>query len=103
QERGSLFIGGGGQGDEGEGGGGDCRDNDPPGDGGRGKKMTNIPAGRADKSIILKPPRGVTLGQGLGDIAEGERVEVTPRAIRLRKMLLKESDRRKYARQAVSG
>jgi GTP-binding protein len=100
QERGSLFIGGGEQVYEGQVVGEHCRDNDLPVNVCREKKLTNIRAAGADKSIILKPPRRMTLEQALEYIEEDELVEVTPAAIRLRKMLLKESDRRKYARQA---
>jgi len=54
----------------------------------------------SEKTIILKPPRQMTLELALEYIEEDELVEVTPAAIRLRKMLLKESDRKKYARKA---
>jgi GTP-binding protein len=54
-----------------------------------------------DKSIILKPPQ-LTLEQALEYIEEDELVEVPPKATRLRKIYLKESDRRKQARQASS-
>jgi GTP-binding protein len=66
----------------------------------REKKLTNVRAAGADKSIILKPPRQMTLELALEYIEEDELVEVTPGAIRLRKMLLKEADRRRWARQA---
>jgi GTP-binding protein len=42
----------------------------------------------------------MTLELALEYIEEDELVEVTPGAIRIRKMLLKEADRRRYARQA---
>jgi GTP-binding protein len=100
QERGTLFITCGEQVYEGQVVGEHCRDNDLPVNVCREKKLTNIRAASADKSIILKPPRVMTLEQALEYIEEDELVEVTPRAIRLRKTLLKESDRRKYARQA---
>jgi GTP-binding protein len=100
QERGTLFIGGGEQVYEGQVVGEHCRDNDLPVNVCREKKLTNIRAAGADKSIILKPPRVMTLEQALEYIEEDELVEVTPKAIRLRKVLLKESDRRKYARHA---
>ena len=102
QERGSLFIPGGEQVYEGEVVGEHCRDNDLPVNVCREKKLTNVRAAGADKAILLKPPRQLTLELALEYIEEDELVEVTPKAIRLRKMLLKESDRRKYARQASS-
>jgi GTP-binding protein len=103
QERGALFVGAGDQVYEGQVVGEHCRDNDLPVNVCREKKLTNMRAAGADKSIILKPPRLMTLEQALEYIEEDELVEVTPGAIRLRKMLLKEPERRKYARQAASG
>jgi GTP-binding protein len=64
------------------------------------KKLTNMRASGSDKSIILKPPRQMTLELALEYIEEDELVEITPSAIRLRKMFLKETDRKKQARQA---
>jgi GTP-binding protein len=100
QDRGTLFVGGGEQVYEGQIVGEHCRDNDLPVNVCREKKLTNIRASTADKSIILKPPRQLTLEQALEYIEEDELVEVTPGAIRLRKIYLKEADRRRYARQA---
>jgi GTP-binding protein len=97
QERGTLFIGAGEQVYEGQIAGEHCRDNDLPVNVCREKKLTNIRAAGSDKSIILKPPRQLTLELALEYIDDDELVEVTPKAIRLLKMLLKESDRRKFA------
>jgi GTP-binding protein len=102
QDRGILFIDGGEQVYEGQIVGEHCRDNDLPVNVCREKKLTNIRAAGSDKSIILKPPRVMTLEQALEYIEEDELVEVTPSAIRLRKMWLKESDRRKQARAAAN-
>jgi GTP-binding protein len=99
QERGALFVGAGEQVYEGQVVGEHCRDNDLPVNVCREKKLTNIRAAGADKSIILKPPRQMTLELALEYIEEDELVEVTPSAIRLRKMFLKEADRRRHARQ----
>jgi GTP-binding protein len=101
QDRGTLFIAGGDQVYEGQIVGEHCRDNDLPVNVCREKKLTNVRAAGADKSIILKPPRVMTLEQALEYIEEDELVEVTPAAIRLRKMFLKEADRRKLARQTA--
>jgi GTP-binding protein len=100
QERGAPFVGAGEQVYEGQIVGEHCRDNDLPVNACREKKLTNMRAASADKSIILKPPRQLPLELALEYIEEDELVEVTPAAIRLRKMLLKEADRRRYARQA---
>jgi GTP-binding protein len=100
QERGTLFIGAGESVYEGQIVGEHCRDNDLPVNVCREKKLTNVRAAGADKSIILKPPRQLTLELALEYIEDDELVEVTPGSIRLRKRLLKEADRRRYARQA---
>ena len=59
-------------------------------------------AAGSDKSIILKPPRQLTLELALEYIEDDELVEVPHKAIRLRKLFLKENDRKRYARQAQS-
>ena len=58
------------------------------------KKLTNIRAAGSDDNILLKPPRKLSLEAALEYIEDDELVEVTPNFIRLRKILLKESDRR---------
>ena len=98
----SLFIAGGEQVYEGQIVGEHCRDNDMPVNVCREKKLTNMRAAGSDKSIILKPPRQMTLEQALEYIEDDEFVEVTPAAIRLRKRFLKESDRRKLARSMAN-
>ena len=100
QERGSLFVGPPEQVYEGQIVGENCRDNDMPVNVCREKKLTNVRSSTAEKNIILKPPRQITLEFALEYIEEDELVEVTPKSVRLRKMLLKEGDRRKWARQA---
>jgi GTP-binding protein len=65
------------------------------------KKLTNIRAAGSDKNILLKPPRLMSLETALEYIEEDELVEVTPTQIRLRKKILKESDRRRLARQGA--
>jgi GTP-binding protein len=102
QERGVLFVGAGEQVYEGQVVAEHCRDNDLPVNACREKKLTNMRAAGSDKSVILKPPRQLTLELALEYIEDDELVEVTPRAIRLRKMYLKENDRKRFARQAQS-
>ncbi len=99
QERGTLFVGASEMVYEGQIVGEHCRDNDLPVNVCREKKLTNIRSATAEKSIILKPPRLMSLEQALEYIEDDELVEVTPKAVRLRKMLLKEADRRKFARK----
>ncbi len=102
QERGILFVGAGEQVYEGQIIAEHCRDNDLPVNACREKKLTNMRAAGSDKSIILKPPRQLTLELALEYIEDDELVEVPPKAIRLRKLFLKENDRKRYARQAQS-
>jgi GTP-binding protein len=102
QERGILFVGAGEQVYEGQVVAEHCRDNDLPVNACREKKLTNVRAATADKSILLKPPRQLSLELALEYIEDDELVEVTPKAIRLRKMYLKENDRKRFARQAQS-
>jgi GTP-binding protein len=59
----------------------------------REKKLTNIRAAGRDENIIISPHREMGLEEGLDWIADDELVEVTPQAIRLRKKVLKQSDR----------
>lgn len=64
----------------------------------REKKLTNIRAASADKTVVLKPPRILSLELALEFIEDDELVECTPEAIRLRKRQLKETDRKKSQR-----
>ena len=54
----------------------------------REKKLTNVRAAASDDTVRLTPPRKLTLEQALEYIADDECVEVTPKAIRLRKVEL---------------
>jgi GTP-binding protein len=65
----------------------------------KGKQLTNIRTHSTDEAIKLKPPRDVTLEAAIEWIADDELVEVTPKAIRVRKRHLSESER-KRARKA---
>jgi GTP-binding protein len=99
QERGFLFVGPAEPVYEGQVVGEHCRDNDLPVNVCREKKLTNVRSATAEKTILLKPPRQLPLELALEYIEDDELVEVTPRSIRLRKMLLKEADRRRFARK----
>jgi GTP-binding protein len=63
------------------------------------KKLTNIRAAGSDRNILLRPPRVLSLEVSLEYIEDDELVEVTPTQIRLRKVILKNIDRRRAARQ----
>ncbi len=77
-----------------------ARDNDMTVNPCREKKLTNMRASGSDENVILKPPRDLSLEAALEYIEDDELVEVTPKSIRLRKILLKESDRRRQSRTA---
>jgi len=59
------------------------------------KKLTNIRAAGSDDNILLKPPREMALEMALEYIERDECVEVTPAAIRLRKLHLTENARKR--------
>lgn len=64
----------------------------------KGKKLTNVRSAGNDDAVRLTPPRRMGLEDALEWIAADELVEVTPQAIRIRKTLLREVDRRRAAR-----
>ena len=64
-----------------------------------GKKLTNIRAAGKDENINLSPPMKLTLEKALAYIADDELVEVTPKAIRLRKRWLDPNERKKQERK----
>ena len=100
QERGKLFIGPGVDVYEGMVVGENSRAGDLEVNVTKGKKLTNIRAAGADDAIQLEPPRIMTLEAALEFIADDELVEITPTAIRLRKRLLKQHERKKASRMA---
>ncbi|MGH9178597.1 MAG: translational GTPase TypA [Acidimicrobiales bacterium] len=59
------------------------------------KKLTNMRSSTADELVRLTPARTLSLEQALEFIAEDECVEVTPAAVRLRKLELAQTDRRR--------
>ena len=66
----------------------------------KAKQLTNIRAAGSDENILLTPPVRFSLEEALEFIDDDELVEVTPAAIRLRKKLLKEHERRRAGRSA---
>jgi GTP-binding protein len=61
----------------------------------RAKEKNNIRTHSHDDGIKLPPPKIPTLESAIEFIADDELVEVTPKAIRIRKRQLQESDRRR--------
>ncbi|MDX1682064.1 MAG: translational GTPase TypA [Phycisphaeraceae bacterium] len=74
------------------------RDNDLTVNVTTGKKLTNVRAAGRDDAAQVRPAREMSLEQCLEYIEDDELVEVTPAAIRMRKRLLSESDRKRASR-----
>jgi GTP-binding protein len=100
QARAELFIGPGTEVYEGMVVGENARSEDMIVNPTREKKLTNIRAAGSDDNILLKPPRQFSLEAALEYIGDDELLEITPTGLRMRKMLLKESDRRRQKRAA---
>ncbi|GAA0741805.1 translational GTPase TypA [Dactylosporangium roseum] len=63
------------------------------------KKLTNMRSSAADETEKLIPPRKLSLEQALEFCREDECVEITPAAIRIRKVMLDQKDRERVARK----
>jgi len=100
QERGRLLIDPGEEIYEGQIVGIHAKDNDLTVNALRSKQLTNFRATGKDDALLLTPPIRMSLEQALEFIADDELVEVTPRAIRLRKKLLTEVERKRASRAA---
>jgi GTP-binding protein len=59
----------------------------------REKKLTNMRAAGSDENVKLAPPEQLSLERALEFIDDDELVEVTPKSIRLRKRILRETER----------
>ncbi|MFY9117203.1 MAG: translational GTPase TypA, partial [Dysgonamonadaceae bacterium] len=66
----------------------------------KSKKLTNMRAAGSDDKIQLAPPVVFTLEEALEYIKEDEYVEVTPKAIRIRKIVLDETERKRLAKKS---
>ncbi len=64
----------------------------------KGKQLTNIRTQSKDEAVRLTPPIKMTLEKALAYIEDDERVEVTPKSIRLRKIFLDPNDRKRAER-----
>jgi GTP-binding protein len=95
QERGQLFMGPQNRVYGGQIIGLHSRDNDLVVNPSKAKKLTNIRTTAADEKLTLTPPRQFTLESALEFINDDELVEVTPKAIRLRKRYLDENERKR--------
>ena len=100
QERGRLLVSEGDEIYEGQLVGIHAKDNDLTVNALRAKQLTNIRAAGKDDNVQLTPPIRMSLEQALEFIEDDELVEVTPKAIRLRKKHLTENDRKRASRAA---
>lgn len=59
------------------------------------KKLSNMRSSGADDKVLISPPVRFSLEEAMEYIRQDEYLEVTPQSIRLRKILLKEHDRKR--------
>ncbi|HEX6425844.1 MAG TPA: translational GTPase TypA [Acidimicrobiales bacterium] len=100
QERGQLFLGPGVEVYEGMIVGENARQGDMDVNPTKEKKLTNMRSSTAESFEKLIPPRTLSLEQALELIAEDECVEVTPAAVRLRKVTLDQTVRARAAKRS---
>ncbi len=101
QDRGRMLIDAGVEIYEGQLVGVHAKDNDLTVNALRGKQLTNVRASGKDDALSLVPPIRLSLEQALEFIENDELVEVTPKAIRLRKKHLTEIDRKRASRRVA--
>jgi len=95
QERGEMFVGPGTLVYEGMIVGENARTEDMDVNPTKEKKLTNMRSSTSDELVRLIPPRELSLEQALEFIREDECVEVTPKSVRLRKVILTAEGRQK--------
>ncbi len=98
QERGMLFVAPGDKAYQGMVIGERPKENDLVVNVTKAKKLGNQRSSTSEEAIRLTPPKIMTLEEALEFIADDELVEVTPKAIRLRKKILSDIDRRRSRR-----
>lgn len=67
----------------------------------KGKQLTNVRASGTDEAVKIIPSKRMSLEQMIAYINDDELVEVTPQSLRLRKVHLKETDRKSASRKAA--
>jgi GTP-binding protein len=103
QERGTLFVGPGAAVYEGMIVGENSRADDMDVNATKERKLTNVRSSTGEELERLVPPRTMVLEQALEFCREDECVEVTPEAVRIRKVVLSAHDRAKAAARARRG
>ncbi|HEX3863452.1 MAG TPA: translational GTPase TypA [Stellaceae bacterium] len=102
EERGSMFVSPGDAVYPGMVVGAHSRGNDLEVNPVKGKQLTNIRTTSKDEAVRLTPPIQMSLEEAIAYIEDDELVEVTPKAIRLRKRLLDSNDRKRASRAAAA-
>ena len=98
QDRGLLFVSPMQAVYEGQVVGENNRDNDLTVNVTRAKALTNMRSAGADKNVPLRPPMQFSMEMALEYIEDDELVEITPQSIRMRKLFLKEPERKRSSR-----
>ena len=98
EERGKMFIGAQEQVYQGMIIGEHSRDNDLEVNPLKGKKLTNVRASGTDEAVRLTTPVRMSLEEAIAYIDDDELVEVTPKAIRIRKRHLDPHERKRQSR-----
>ncbi len=98
-DRGIFFVEPGEKVYEGQVAGEHCKEKDIPVNVARSKQLTNVRASGKDDAAKVRAARKMSLEVALEYIQEDELVEICPNSIRIRKRLLKETDRRRQARK----
>jgi GTP-binding protein len=98
-DRGTFFVETGEKVYEGQVVGEHCKEKDIPVNVVKSKQLTNIRASSKDEAARVRPARKMSLEASMEYIQEDELVEICPSSIRIRKRLLKETDRRRQGRK----
>lgn len=101
RDRGTMFVKPGDEVYKGQVVGEHCMEDDIDVNVAKMKKLTNMRAAGADKTVVLKPPRELSLESMLEYIEEDEWVEVTPEICRMRKRVLDMTERKRTNRDSA--
>ncbi|MFN0050014.1 MAG: translational GTPase TypA [Cytophagales bacterium] len=99
QDRGAFFVDPGDEVYMGQVIGMHTRDNDLVVNALEGKKLTNMRASGTDDSVRIAPKRNFSLEEAMEYIQKDEFVEITPKAIRMRKIYLDEGERKRHEKK----
>jgi GTP-binding protein len=99
RDRGTFFVPEGAEVYEGMLVGEHCKDNDLVVNVVREKKATNVRSSTKETFVKLPPPRSFIVEDALEYVGEDELVEITAKSVRLRKLWLKETDRKRNERR----